>query len=58
MQIAMPTRDIPSDPANLSPSLAGLVAQILMPQQYARIMGDTVANLNTQCKTVVRRIEK
>jgi len=57
-KIEMPTRDIPSDSSNLSPSLAGLVAQVLMPQQYGRIMADTVLNLNTQCKCAVRRIEK
>lgn len=57
-KIEMPSRDIPSDPSNLSPALASMVAQILMPQQYGRIMGDTVLNINEQCPRAVSRIEK
>ena len=57
-KIEMPTKDIPSDPANLSPALAAMFAQIMMPNQYATVMQAAIESVNSQCKAIVRRIDK
>lgn len=43
---------------NLSPALASMVAQILMPVQYATIMGTAVLSVNSKCKLTASRIDK
>jgi hypothetical protein len=58
MNIEMPTKDIPVDPANLSPALAAMAGLILTPNQYGRIMRDAVASVNSRCKAVNRYIGK
>ena len=58
MNITMPTRDIPLVPGNLSPALAALVAIIITPNNYARIMRDAVQVVNSKCAGVTRYIGK
>jgi hypothetical protein len=58
IKLEMPTKDIPIDPDNLSPSLAAMTAILITPNQYGRIMRDAVANVNTQCVGVTRYIGK
>lgn len=48
----------PNDPSNLSPALASMIAQITMPNQYARIMRDCVESVNIKCKATIRHIDK
>jgi hypothetical protein len=42
----------------LSPALAGMVAQLTMPQQYAKFVEVTVLSMNEKCPKMVVRIEK
>lgn len=58
IKIEMPTRDIPVDPTNLSPALASMVAQLITPNQYARIMQESVLSCNAKCAGVTRFIGK
>lgn len=58
IKIEMPTKDIPVDPENLSPALASMVAQLITPNQYTRIMRDAVLSCNAKCKGVTRFIGK
>lgn len=52
------TMQFPSDPANLSPALQAMVAQLVTPNQYARIMRDAVESCNARCRGVSRYIGK
>jgi hypothetical protein len=58
IKLEMPTKDIPVDPANLSPALASMVAQLITPNQYTRIMRDSVLSCNAKCGGVTRFIGK
>ncbi len=58
IKIPMPTKDIPSDPNNLSPALASMAAQILTPNSWARVMGDAVASVNEKCPSRTNSIDK
>jgi hypothetical protein len=44
--------------SNLSPALAAMAAQLVVPYQYARIIGDAVLSVNTQCPVSIKRIDK
>jgi hypothetical protein len=56
--IPMPTKDIPVDPSNLSPALHSMVAWILTPNAWGRVMGDSVVSVNQKCKATVKHIDK
>lgn len=58
MTIDMPTKDIPTNPENLSPALGAIMASILMPSQYAKYVEVTVLSINSQLGNQVMRIEK
>ncbi len=57
-KIEMPTKDIPADPVNLSPALAAMMAQLIMPHQYAAILSKSVESVNVQCPHKTSFIEK
>lgn len=42
----------------LSPAIAAMVAQLVIPHQYAKFVEVTVQSLNSQCKSSVQRIDK
>lgn len=44
--------------STLSPALAGMVAQLTMPQQYAKIVQATVLAMNTKCPRTNHLIDK
>ena len=58
IKLQMPTKDIPSDPANLSPALAAMVASLMIPHQYSKFVQVTVESLNSQCKSRMKYIGK
>lgn len=52
------SRAVPTDPMNLSPAFAGLVAAITMPIQYASIMARSVLTVNQSCTRSAHSIDK
>jgi hypothetical protein len=58
MTITMPTKVIPTNPENLSPALAAMIAVIITPNQYSRFVGVAVSTVNAKCKSTVKYIGK
>lgn len=58
IKITMPTEDVAADPNNLSPALHSMVAWILTPNAWGRVLGDAVISVNQQCKATVKHIDK
>jgi hypothetical protein len=58
ISIPIPTATIPPDPANLSPALASLAGQLMMPGAWARVMQDAVLSTNEKCAVQVNNIDK
>lgn len=52
------TIKFPTSVDNLSQALAGMTAQLAMPEQYARIMADTELSIRQQCKCSAHHIDK
>lgn len=48
----------PSDPSNLSPAFASMVAQILTPNAWARVMRDAGESVGAKCKVTAKHIDK
>lgn len=58
IKLQMPTKDIPSNPENLSPALGAMIASIMVPQQYAKFVEVTVLSINSQLRNREVRISK
>lgn len=46
------------DNSTLSPAIAGMVASLVIPKQYAAVMQVTIDSLNDQCPSSVTYIGK
>lgn len=52
--IPMPTREIPSEPENLSPALQAITAQIRVPEEWRRQMMVVTIKMNTKTRLTKR----
>lgn len=54
----MTTITITTEEATPSPAMAAMVALLMMPREYGRILRDAEQSVRQQCRSSVKRIDK